>query len=281
MKFWNNITLLPLVFYSVNLHFRNVEEQGYIELRVTNKDNTLSPKDIDINEVKDFISDIESFLYPNRKEKQNRPHISYDIEEGSAKHKFFLPITAVILFNGLTSEIKSRNNLDFLDHKRQFIIDKFQKKAIKEGYVIEFNNSVSKEASLVIDYTTIFEMIAPTFYESEFYLYGEIYQEGGKSPNLHISTEKYGNLTISATKEQIMKGEKKTYKPYGIKVSGKKSIEDDKLSDLTLIEFIQYKSVFNQSLLEKIIKKASVNLNKIANVDAWIDGLKTDGILKE
>jgi len=258
-----------------------VEEQGYIELRVTNKDNTLSPKDIDINEVKDFISDIESFLYPNRKEKQNRPHISYDIEEGSAKHKFFLPITAVILFNGLTSEIKSRNNLDFLDHKRQFIIDKFQKKAIKEGYVIEFNNSVSKEASLVIDYTTIFEMIAPTFYESEFYLYGEIYQEGGKSPNLHISTEKYGNLTISATKEQIMKGEKKTYKPYGIKVSGKKSIEDDKLSDLTLIEFIQYKSVFNQSLLEKIIKKASVNLNKIANVDAWIDGLKTDGILKE
>jgi len=255
-----------------------VEEQGYIELRVTNKDNTLSPKDIDINEVKDFISDIESFLYPNRKEKLNRPHISYDIEEGSAKHKFFLPITAVILFNGLTSEIKSRNNLDFLDHKRQFIIDKFQKKAIKEGYVIEFNNSVSKEASLVIDYTTIFEMIAPTFYESEFYLYGEIYQEGGKSPNLHISTEKYGNLTISATKEQIMKGEKKTYKPYGIKVRGKKSIEDDKLSDLTLIEFIQYKPVFNQSLLEKIIKKASVNLSKIANVDAWIDDLKTDGI---
>jgi hypothetical protein len=36
-----------------------VEEQGYIELRVTNKDKTLSPKDIDINEVKDFISDVE------------------------------------------------------------------------------------------------------------------------------------------------------------------------------------------------------------------------------
>lgn len=52
-----------------------MEEQGYIELRVTNKDNTLSPKDIDINEVKDFIQDVESFLYPNRKEKQNRPHI--------------------------------------------------------------------------------------------------------------------------------------------------------------------------------------------------------------
>jgi len=255
-----------------------VEEQGYIELRVTNKDNSLSPKDIDINEVKDFISDVETFLYPNRKEKQNRPHISYDIEEGSAKHKFFLPISAVLFFNALTAEISKRDNIDFLEYKRQSIIDKFQKKAIKEDYVIEFNNSISKESSLVIDYTTNFEMIAPTFYESEFYIYGEIYQEGGKNPNLHISTKKYGNLTISATKEQIMDGEKKTYKPYGIKVLGKKSFEDDSLTDLELVEFIQYKPVFNKSLLEKVIEKASTNLNKITNVDAWLDDIKAEGI---
>ena len=75
-----------------------------------------------------------------------------------------------------------------------------------------------------------------------------------------------------------MNGEKKTYKPYGIKVRGKKSLEDDKLSDLELIEFIQYQPVFNKSLLEKVIEKASVNLSKITNVDAWIDDLKTDGI---
>jgi len=255
-----------------------VEEQGYIELRVTSKDNSLSPKDIDINEVKDFISDVETFLYPNRKEKQNRPHISYDIEEGSAKHKFFLPISAVLFFNALTAEISKRDNIDFLEYKRQSIIDKFQKKAIKEGFVIEFNNSISKESSLVIDYTTNFEMIAPTFYESEFYIYGEIYQEGGKNPNLHISTKKYGNLTISATKEQIMDGEKKTYKPYGIKVFGKKSFEDDSLTDLELVEFIQYKPVFNKSLLEKVIEKASTNLNKITNVDAWLDDIKAEGI---
>lgn len=255
-----------------------MEEQGYIEILVTNKENTLTPKDIDINEVKDFISDVESFLYPNRKEKQNRPHISYDIEEGSAKHRFFLPITAVILFNGLTTEIKNRNNLDFLDYKRQSIIDKFQKKAHKENYIIKFNNSISKEPSLIIDYTTNYEMIAPNFYESEFYLYGEIYQEGGKNPNLHITTKEYGNLTVSATKEQIMDEEKKTYKPYGIKVRGKKSFEDDTLTDLQLVEFIQYKPVFNKTLLEKMIAKASSNLSKITNVDAWLEDIKAEGV---
>lgn len=255
-----------------------MEEQGYIEVRVTDKDNSLTPKDVDINEIKDFISDVETFLYPDRKEKKNRPHISYDLQAGSVTHKFFLPITAVILFNGLIKEIKNRNNLDFLDYKRQSIIDKFQRKATNEGYTIELNNSVSKESSLIIDESTSFKMLAPSFHESEFYLYGEIYQEGGKNPNLHISTKKHGNLTVSATKEQIMSGEKKTYKPYGIKVRGKKSFEDNKLSDLVLLEFIQYKPVFNQNLLDKVIDKASENLSKIADVDTWLDEIKAEGI---
>ncbi len=254
-----------------------MEEQGYIELKINNKDNTLSPKDIDISEVKEIISDIESFLYPDRKEKINRPHISYEIEQGSAIHRFFLPISSVILFSGLTSEIKDRNNLDFLDYKRQFIIDKFQKKAYSKSYTIEFKSSNTKESNLIIDPSTNFEMIAPAYYESEFYLYGEIYQEGGKSPNIHISTKEYGNLTVAASKEQIMDGEKKTYKPYGIKARGKKSLEDGSLTDLVLLEYIQYKPIFNKSLLNKVIKKASVNLSKISDVDTWLDDIKAEG----
>jgi hypothetical protein len=254
-----------------------MEEQGYIKLKVENRDNSLTPKDVDINDVKEFISDVEDFLYPNRKEKRTRPHISYEIEEGSAVHKFFLPITAVILFNGLTSEIDNRNNLDFLDYKRQTIIDKFQKKAIKEGYKIEFSSSMSGKTNLIIDDSTSFEMIVPKYIESEFYLYGEIYQEGGKNPNLHISTNEFGNVTVSATKDQIMNGEKKTYKPYGIKVRGKKNMEDESLSDLVLLEFIQYKPAFNRSLLDKVIDKASENLSKITNVDAWLNDIKAEG----
>lgn len=255
-----------------------MEEQGYIELRVDNFSKTLSPKDVDINEIKSIISDIEVFLYPARDERRLRPQISYDIESGSAKHRFFLPISAVILFNGLTSEIEKRETLDFLDYKRQVIIDKFQQKARKEGYSIEFNSSLADKPTLVIDSSTNFHLTSPQFYESEFYLYGEIYQEGGKTPNIHITTLKQGNLAISATKDQILEGEKKTYKPYGIKVKGKKNLEDGKLYDLKLIDFIEYKPVFDRSLLDRVIKKASVNLNKIKNLDSWIEDLKTDGI---
>lgn len=255
-----------------------MEERGFIEIKVNNRDKSLFPKDVDIAEIKEMISDIESFLYPTRNEKKERPQISYNLEEGSAKHMFHLPLTAVIFFNGLMFEIKQRDSLDFLDYKRQSIINKFQKKAFKEGYTFEFNNSLSNSNNLVIDSRTNFELVSPPYYESEFYLYGEIYQEGGKSPNLHISTKKYRNLTVAATKEQIMEGEKRTYKFYGLKVKGKKQFDGDKLFDLELIEYIQYNPVFNRSLLDKVIEKASKNLSKITNVDAWVNDLKTDGV---
>lgn len=53
-----------MVLYSLILYFSKVEEQGYIELRVKNRDNSLIPNTVDINEVKEFISDIESFCFP-------------------------------------------------------------------------------------------------------------------------------------------------------------------------------------------------------------------------
>ncbi|MFY7829741.1 MAG: hypothetical protein ACOVQ4_21585 [Flectobacillus sp.] len=255
-----------------------MEEQGHIEIRVDNVSQTLSPKDVDINDLKVLISDIETFLYPSRDEKKLRPHIFYDIQSGSAKHRFFLPLTAVLLFDALLNEIARRNTIDFLEYRRQEIIDRFQKKASKAQYIIEFKSSQTEKPSLTITPQTNFEMLVPPYYESEFYLYGEIYQEGGKNPNIHIATQKYGNLTVSATKEQIAEGEKKTYKFYGVKVRGKKRVEDGKLLDLKLLEFINYKPVFDKDLLNKVIAKASTNLNKIQNLDQWIEDLKILGL---
>lgn len=54
---------------------------------------------IDIAEIKEIILDVETFLYPTR---------------------------GVQLFNGLSTKVKTRGNIDFPDNKRAEIIDKFQ-----------------------------------------------------------------------------------------------------------------------------------------------------------
>ena len=108
------------------------------------------------------------------------------------------------------------------------------------------------------------------YYEIEFYLYGEVYIDGGKKPNIHITTEEYGSLTVSAKKEQIKDGEQKTYKQYGIKVRGKRNLENNSVKNLELIEFIPYDPSLNKLLLDKAIEKASKNLSKIKDVDACL-----------
>ena len=58
--------------------------------------------------------------------------------EGSARNLFYLPISGVLLFNGLSTEIKTRGNIDFLDNKRAVIIDKFQRRAAEKNLEISF-----------------------------------------------------------------------------------------------------------------------------------------------
>jgi len=73
-----------------------------------------------------------------------------------------------------------------------------------------------------------------------------------------------------------MEGDKKTYKLYGVKVKGKKNLENGKLFDLKLKEYILYQPVFDRKLLSEVIRKASANLSKIKDVDKWVADLKTD-----
>ena len=234
----------------------------------------LTPMDVDIDEIKEILVDIEVLLYPERNEKSKRPLISYKIDEGSAKHLFYVPITAALSLNGVIGEIDNRKSIEFLDYKRAAIIEKFQKKAKLNNWEITISTSSTDKKSLKIDNTTHYFNVSPDFIETEFYLYGEIYQEGGISPNIHIITKEFGKLTISATKEQLLEGDQKLYKIYGVKASGKKNLNDNKLFDLTLIKFIDYNPEFDKDELNLLIEKAKPNLSRIKNVDIWLNELR-------
>lgn len=248
-----------------------MEEIGHIAIQVKNFDDTLRPSDLDIVEIKEMISEMETFLFPTKTSKSGRPKISYQIKEGSVKHLFSLPVAYVLMFQGIAKEIAKRKSLDFLDVKRARVIERFQKLAEKKNWEIALSDSLSKtETYLTINKNTEYLISSALFVESEFYLYGEIYQEGGKSPNLHIFTKEHGNLTVAATKEQLLDGDRKLYHVFGIKVRGKKSLEDGSLYDLKLDHYIDYNPKFDKKLLDMMIQKASKNLSEIDNVEEFI-----------
>lgn len=249
-----------------------MEEQGYIEVKIDGKagNKPLKPIDIDIAEIKEIISDVETFLYPTRGEKAERPHISYKIEEGSARNLFYLPISGVLLFIGLSSEIKNRGNIDFLDNKRAEIIDKFQRRAAEKDFEISFFSSSAKEPILLINKDTSYFKIAATYIETEFILYGKINEEGGNNPNFHILTKEYGKLIVSASEQQLLEGEKRLFRVYGVRAKGKQNLADGKPFDLKLIDYITYNPNYDEQKLDLLIERASIKWNEIPNVDKWL-----------
>jgi hypothetical protein len=253
-----------------------MEEQGYIEVKIDGLigNEPLKPIDIDIADIKEMISDVETFLYPSRGEKADRPHISYKIEEGSARNLFYVPISSVLLFNALASEIKNRGNIDFLDNKRAEIIDKFQRKAKENNFEISFLSSSAVEPILKINKETNFFKIAASYIETEFILYGKVNEEGGNNPNFHLLTKEFGKLVISATEQQLLEGEKRLFKIYGVRAKGKQNLSDGKPFDLKLLEYITYNPNYDEQKLDLLIERASVNWNTIPNVDTWLNEIR-------
>jgi hypothetical protein len=253
-----------------------VEEQGYIEVKIDGLvgNKPLKPIDIDIAEIKEMISDVETFLYPTKGEKTERPHISYKLEEGSARNIFYLPISAVLLFNGLSGEINKRGNIDFLDSKRAEIIDKFQRKAKEKNLEISFYSSSNTDAILKINQETQFFKIAATYIETEFILYGKVNEEGGNNPNFHLITKEYGKLVISASEKQLLEGEKRLFKIYGVRAKGKQNLADSKPFDLKLIDYITYNPNYDEHKLDLLIERASVKWNTIPDVDSWLNEIR-------
>jgi hypothetical protein len=253
-----------------------VEEQGYIEIKVDGivGSKPLKPIDIDIAEIKEMISDVETFLYPNRTAKAERPHIAYKIEEGSARHLFYLPISGVLLFNALGSEIMKRGNIDFLDPKQAAVIDKFQRKAAENNFEISFVSSSSEAPILTINKSTAYFKVTASYIETEFILYGKINEEGGNNPNFHLVTKEYGRLVVSATEQQLLEGEKRLFKVYGVRAKGKQNLSDGKPYDLKLIDYITYNPNYDEHKLDLLIQRASVQWNSVANVDAWLQQIR-------
>ena len=81
-------------------------------------------------------------------------------------------------------------------------------------------------------------------------------------------------LTVAASEAQLMEGEKRLYKIYGIRVSGKQNLSDGKPFDLKLLNYIEYNPVFNKSELDILIERAAKKWETVPDVDAWLNGLR-------
>lgn len=251
---------------------------GHISLTIIGKtaEGGLNPQDIDISETKELLADVETLLFPTRAEKEERPRVSYEVKEGSVKNLFYLPIAKAIMFNALMTEVGKQGSLDILDSRAAAVIDKWQRKAYSTGREYAIGSSVSGDQTVVrISKDTAFIIVQSGWVNTNLYLYGKIYEEGGLNRiNLHILTDRYGKLPVKATEEQLTEGENKLFKVYGLWVKGKQNIDSGELKDLELIDYLTYQPEYDELALQLLIKKASPNWRAIKDKDAWLNDIR-------
>ncbi len=255
-----------------------MENNSYISVIIYGKtaEGNLNPRDIDIAETKELLSDVETLLYPSKSEKEERPKVSYEVKDGSVKNLFFIPAAKAIMFTALMSEVGKQGNVDLLDIKQASIIDKWQRKAYTTGRQYSIASSVSTDQEF-IKITKESQYIAPQteWVNTSLYLYGKIYEEGGLNRvNLHILTDRYGKRVVDATEEQLTTGTNKLFQIYGVWVKGKQNLQSGLLKDLTLIDFLTYQTEYDDIALNKLIEKASKSWKKVKDKDGWLSDIR-------
>lgn len=250
-----------------------MEQTGFILITVKGKtpEGNLMPVDIDIAETKELLTDVEMLLFPVKAERAERPKVSYEVKEGSVKNFFYVPLAKAIMFTALMREVMKQTTTDLLEPQAAQVIDKWQQKAYKTGRQYLIASSLLPDVPfLEINKDSKFVTAQADWINTSLYLYGEIYEEGGLSKsNLHILTDRYGKVTVDATKEQLTSGNK-LYNVHGLWVKGKQNLQTGTLKDLTLIDFLPYTPDYDELVLSKLIKTASANWKKIKNKDAWL-----------
>jgi hypothetical protein len=179
------------------------------------------------------------------------------------------------MFSALMSEVGKQGTTELLHPKAAAIIDKWQRKSFTSGREYAISSSVNETAFLTISRDTKFIAPQTDWVSTTLYLYGEIFEEGGLSKsNLHILTNRYGRLTVDATKEQLTSGANKLYNVYGLWVKGKQNITTGFLKELTLIDFLTHQLDYDELALNKLIEKASESWKKVKNKDAWLSDIR-------
>jgi hypothetical protein len=255
---------------------RRMDALGDIEIRIEGSVGArkLTPSLVDIDEIREILTQAVGLLFPTEKRSQ-RPLISYEIVEGSVRHKFRTVMQSVIGFGAVLSQISSQGQIDFLHERSAVAVEALQHLAVEKDYVITIS---ANENRLVMDRTTHYLRNAKLWVDAEFYLYGELTNAGGKSsPNIHLDTEEFGTLRIATKKDYLKDADKNLlYKKFGLRVTGKQNLQTFEMdrNSLTFVDLFDYDMEYSDVYLDGLMKKAAPAWEDVTNADQWLQDIR-------
>jgi len=237
----------------------------------------LSPSNITLPLLKDFTNQVMTFLRGS-----TRPDLGVvkaKIIEGSLA-------VATIDTTDILSEayedyqvIKSEGDLGSIDPARARVVELWQdeaKKGANRIYELFSGATTAASAKVVISSETDFKVKAELWVDVELYIYGKIFDLGGKNkPNVHIELENGTSIKVGAEQSVLFKDdENRLYKDQLVRITAKRNIKTGRIKDEQLISFERYDPEFREDEYEQIARKAMVAWRSVKDVTRWVEDLR-------
>lgn len=255
-------------------------DRNEISLRIIGKngDESLSPANFDIGQIRFLLDEVENLLYPDRKKRKDRPTISYEMKEGSVINIFRTSMQSVLLFSAMLGVIEEENGyIDKLEVTSAQAIENLQSFALRHNYDIEIGTSDKPQRLFKITPTTHYIRRENIMVDIECYYYGTLTDAGGKDKaNIHLDTKDAGSLTIRTDKKYLAEYQgNPLYKKFGVRVRAKKNIitGDIDKSTLVLVELLDYQPKFDEDYLQGLIRKATPKWKNV-DADEWLANIR-------
>jgi len=176
------------------------------------------------------------------------------------------------------SRAKKEDGIDDIDFVRAQIIEQWQLAAKKNKdriYELFFEDDQSSE-KLIISYTTNYTRKADVWIDVEEYIYGRIFDLGGKTaPNVHLELDNGTTIKVGADASTLVEDkENRLYKKQLVRIAAKQNIRTKELKDERLISFENYNPSFDEDKFMATVKKARIAWRSVKSPSLWVEGLR-------
>lgn len=240
-------------------------------------DKEVSPQNMTLPLLSEFVQQVTTFL--KGKKYIDLTKIKSSIQHGSL---------AIEVSNndGLLDEalkdymtLLNHGSLNDIDSGRARIVELWQsnsKANPDRSYVLTIGDNPTENSHIIISDKTNFVMMNNNWVEVDLYLYGKVFDLGGKNkPNVHLELDNGNTIKIQTSSNLLSTDEEnRLYKKQLVRIKAKRNIQTSQLKEERLVSFVYYNPQFDEKNFEEISEKATLAWKSVKSASQWVDEIR-------
>lgn len=252
-------------------------EELYFSVKGMLAENPVSPDNISLPILTELVDAATKFIRGSSRTELNDVPIS-------VKHGSFAlvaqpsKITAAAIAD--FREVMATGRLDKIDSIRAKVIADLQKKVNQNAsliFTIADSGIVTTSNSIVIDKNSTYNYNEEELWvQTDTYLYGNIYDMGGKNqPNVHLMLQNGDSVKVSTDIETLTQDDdNRLYKDQLVHISAEQNLNTKKLRNESLVSFENYNPHFDEEEFLKTVEQVDSAWSDIPDSLQWLETLR-------